>query len=1357
MDFELSATLTFWGQDCSAGFDSATNVVVSRSGSRVCVLDAAAGCISFWAVDASASSAALRPLSFALTPSDAKARVMQVAAAVHREREALACVCEDGSLLVLNLHDGSHLATAPRLLHQAISACMLPPVYGSSLLAVGGAHCQLTIVDCDCLSVVCTAEVPPPGFTGAMAAQRLPQRRGTPPACSLVAVMADRVLRYWVVQGGDAIAVQPRRTTPLPLRGVPMAVDLHPSLPLVLVVVSDGWAVFVSHAAQPLVIVPPPGGDEVLAGGTFMPQGCSGVRVGVFTSSGRAVAYILPDTVTHAAEKRAAQLRVDADQDGAEEDLHVADVVATELQSYRTGAAETVWGASEWGSESKQGQYLCAVAPGGKLFVATASAEGQPLSETASASAAGSSAAAAADKDECTCSVLDVSPLTSAAPMIVRGHRDGTVRVVEIGRQQERTKWHAHDTAVLHLLAVSADGGDGHRRLVTASQCGAVSLWLWGVFRHLASFHLHTRPVARLFEPPEWVVKRHGALVGSCGGDGSVVLYDVERCEVFACFRGHGSGDAAPSALFFLEHVDCAVVAVPGSRQVHVWHIASGKLTRVLRGSLGAAFLARVREASTNYAVLPPPQSADEYSPTGSPLPSPTSGGGGGGGGGGGSFFMSRPPPAPAPPAAPSPARQAGDAPFIRTFSTLTGGRRSSPQRETSGPATPTQVPSLSVSIPALIRHLHSLAPKDKDKDKDKEKEEKREDKKEKQPEAAAAAAAPVALPSSVVAVLGYMLQDDSHPTVAALRDALHLAVRPHPTAAVCFSTPIPSSRMGFAGPVLLPAAESGSWRRSATATARRLTSLLSVLYALISADPVRLKPICKAAINYYAAILPQALLRTPLAHEADFFWCLSTLREPIKDVQFAVRCVLNAVLRYKKPPQLQALTERLFRTARSPSASLDEVHVAMLGVAITTVQCPALVQQGSQTALSACQGLLSIITASPTAVNSTLMTTALTLLGDSYEVWAQLVPSPIELIKLLFTISTTHEEGGGQGVSMELPKAANSTLLTVGAAHLSTFFTFADHVLGDTSMASPVATTGRHDGAAGSAQGGSSPFRSHICMLLTLNQMIRRHAVAFQPHLLRVASMLLKVLDPHFPSLRDSCMHASTVALRTAVKTFPMVSFHQGRQQLAVGDSTQGQVVVWDMKTASKWLVWEAHQSGTACVSFSTIGDQLGTFGPKEGQLKIWTTEMSMFQVLSSSHRPRSVVQFDLRQGQTRLEYQFDQAARDVLAHVRIVWVSPHAVELCPGVAPPVALSIDREAGKQPLQWTVRDCVVVEVPPSSAPARAGAAPGMRIVRVAGRTVDSDRAVEATVGDWPEPRIEVQVLRRARCRQYELR
>eukprot|EP00662_Eupelagonemidae_sp_cell21_P020787 gene20787-33662_t len=209
-DFELSATLAFWGAGAPACVDAATNVSVSNKDAGRVV--------------------------------DGRGRVELATLGTHREREAVACVTEDGALLLLSAWDGSFLAAAPRLLHQAISACALPPVFGASLLAVCGAHCQLSVVDTDALSVVCSAEVPPPGFTSALAAEELPTRPGDPPAAMLVTVMGDRELRYWTVYGGDAVAVQQRRTVPLPQRGVPMGVHIHPELHLVLVVVSDGWA-----------------------------------------------------------------------------------------------------------------------------------------------------------------------------------------------------------------------------------------------------------------------------------------------------------------------------------------------------------------------------------------------------------------------------------------------------------------------------------------------------------------------------------------------------------------------------------------------------------------------------------------------------------------------------------------------------------------------------------------------------------------------------------------------------------------------------------------------------------------------------------------------------------------------------------------------------------------------------------------------------------------------------------------------------------------------------------------------------------------------------------------------------------
>ena len=63
--------------------------------------------------------------------------------------------------------------------------------------------------------------------------------------------------------------------------------------------------------------------------------------------------------------------------------------------------------------------------------------------------------------------------------------------------------------------------------------------------------------------------------------------------------------------------------------------------------------------------------------------------------------------------------------------------------------------------------------------------------------------------------------------------------------------------------------------------------------------------------------------------------------------------------------------------------------------------------------------------------------------------------------------------------------------------------------------------------------------------------------------------SVLLCLPSP----FRDYCLPASTVALRTVVAHYDMVVFQQQKQRLAVGDH-QGQVIIYNMRTATKWTV---------------------------------------------------------------------------------------------------------------------------------------------------------------------------------------
>lgn len=132
----------------------------------------------------------------------------------------------------------------------------------------------------------------------------------------------------------------------------------------------------------------------------------------------------------------------------------------------------------------------------------------------------------------------------------------------------------------------------------------------------------------------------------------------------------------------------------------------------------------------------------------------------------------------------------------------------------------------------------------------------------------------------------------------------------------------------------------------------------------------------------------------------------------------------------------------------------------------------------------------------------------------------------------------------------------------------------------------------------------------------------MHKYPTCLVDHLVVITSLLLKVLDPHFPAIRDTCMSASTNILRYLVEVFPMVSFHQEKQKLAVGNHEgigkfqkfycHNLVVIYDMRTASKWQLLEAHKSPVAAVAFSPNGELLATFSPKEVLCRVWSIDGS-------------------------------------------------------------------------------------------------------------------------------------------------
>lgn len=166
---------------------------------------------------------------------------------------------------------------------------------------------------------------------------------------------------------------------------------------------------------------------------------------------------------------------------------------------------------------------------------------------------------------------------------------------------------------------------------------------------------------------------------------------------------------------------------------------------------------------------------------------------------------------------------------------------------------------------------------------------------------------------------------------------------------------------------------------------------------------------------------------------------------------------------------------------------------------------------------------------------------------------------------------------------------------------------------------------------------------------------------IYFPSHLPQVVESLIKgCLDPNIPfQIREKLMPSVTTIIHELIKCFPTVSFHASTQRLVVASgfhttsgipvdkestsptlrslhlfggtkvdpSLTGQVVVWDIRTATRIQVLDAHPRHDICaLAFSKPSSQdsnapsyLATFSQNEGFVKVWQPGSGLFNQLFS------------------------------------------------------------------------------------------------------------------------------------------
>ncbi|KAJ3733629.1 hypothetical protein DFJ43DRAFT_1117017 [Lentinula guzmanii] len=133
---------------------------------------------------------------------------------------------------------------------------------------------------------------------------------------------------------------------------------------------------------------------------------------------------------------------------------------------------------------------------------------------------------------------------------------------------------------------------------------------------------------------------------------------------------------------------------------------------------------------------------------------------------------------------------------------------------------------------------------------------------------------------------------------------------------------------------------------------------------------------------------------------------------------------------------------------------------------------------------------------------------------------------------------------------------------------------------------------------------------------------------ISFRPLILysnlpKLMEAVVKSLDPNSTSNRDAVLDTATEILDHVVKTFPTVDFHMPSQRLAVGTS-EGAMVMYDLKTAIRLYVLEGHKKRISACSFSPDGRRLVTLSLEESVVLVWKVGTSFVSFFNPGAPPR-------------------------------------------------------------------------------------------------------------------------------------
>eukprot|EP00945_MAST-04E_sp_MAST-4E-sp1_P001878 g1878.t1 len=266
-------------------------------------------------------------------------------------------------------------------------------------------------------------------------------------------------------------------------------------------------------------------------------------------------------------------------------------------------------------------------------------------------------------------------------------------------------------------------------------------------------------------------------------------------------------------------------------------------------------------------------------------------------------------------------------------------------------------------------------------------------------------------------------------------------------------------------------------------------------------------------------------------------------------------------------------------------------------------------------------------------------------LIGKGFVLWRPHIPNLSGLIRRLLSLALYAEYYGGavtknidgtekKGVSVAA--AAQRAMLEIGAFQPLLFISTVGVEILRTDMTDEY----------------------HRTSIMAMVSLVKKRPLALSRHLAVVVEAVIKSLDPSKPLLRKGCLQASTKALHELVKRFPVVAFHQRTQRFAVGTPDKV-IIIYDLRTATKWRLLEGHSGSIAALAFDPDGSYLASYSIEELCVKTWQAGSSGFLggILGLNAKCTGTIKLP--------KVETEVNPRDKVLKCRIRWMSPKQVRL--------------------------------------------------------------------------------------------